>query len=178
MIGALSPFTQRAIERLRTGRAGDQITVAEMSQIVGRDCSQTNGGANVRTAIRHVRREYRVWWERIRGEGLWRCLGDAEKVESQNRSVRLLAKRGRLHARESIAIAPEKLDANSKVDFYLNQIQFGLILTAGGSAMRKRLVETKTLEDLQTPEPPKLIELMSDGTRASEKDEKTGRDPT
>lgn len=168
MIGALSPFTQRAIERLRTGREGDQITVTEMSQIVGRDCGQGNGAANVRTAIRHVRREHRVWWERIHGEKLWRCLRDGEKVTSQNRSVRLMAKRARLHARESIAISPEKLDATSKVEFYLNQIQMGLMLTGGGSAMRKRLNETKMLEDLRQPDLPRLIELMANGARLGE----------
>jgi len=165
MIGALSSFTQRAIERLRKGDPGDRITTEEMSQIVGRDCAEGNGAANVRTAIRHVRREYRVWWERVRGEGCWQCLGDADKVTSQNRAVRLMARRARLHARESIAISPEKLDASSRVDFYLNQIQFGLMLTGGSSGLRKKLTESKMIEDMRQPELPKLIDLMSNGDR-------------
>ena len=169
MIGALSPYTQRAIDRLKAGTEGDDIAEAEMSQVVGRDCSTNgNGSANVRTAIRRVRADYRVWWERVRGEKLWRCLGEAEKVESQKRDVRLMARRARRHARDSCAITPEKLDATSKVDFLLNQIQFGLMLTGGGSQMRKRLVNSKSIEQLRQPSDARLIELMADGSREKE----------
>lgn len=165
MIGALSPFTQRAIEKLRAGQPGDQISTDEMSQIVGRDCAVSPGAGNVRSAIRAVKRDYRVWWERIRGENCWRCLGDTDKVRSQTREVKLMARRGRRHARESMAISPEKLDSVSRVDFHLNQIQLSLMMTAGGAAMRNRLTETKSLEDLRQPELPKLIELMGNGNR-------------
>ncbi len=169
MIGALGPYTQQAIERLKTGHEGDEIPEPEMSRVVGRDCSTNgNGSANVRTAIRRVRTDYRIWWERIRGEKLWRCLGQAERVESQKRDVRLMARRARHHARDSCAITPEKLDATSKVDFFLNQIQFGLMLTGGGTQMRKRLADSKTLEDLRQPSDARLIDLMSDGSREKE----------
>lgn len=163
MIGALSLYTQRAIDCLKVGEPGDEIKDDEMSLLVGRDCSTNGDGApNVRTAIRHVRIEHRVWWERVRGEKLWRCLDEPERVDSQKRGVRLMARRARRYARESCAISPEKLDAASKVDFLLNQIQFGLMLTGGGSQMRKRLLETKTLEDLREPPLQKLVDLMGD----------------
>jgi len=163
MIGAIGPFTQRAIERLRLGRPGEVITDEEMSNVLGRDCTAANGANNVRTAIRRVKLDHGVWWERIRGEGYWRCLDDREKVDSGERRVRLTARQARRIAAETTTIDVSRLDEQARLDFHLNQIQAGLMFTSGGSAMRKRLQKTKTIEQLRQPELPRLIDLMSNG---------------
>ncbi len=158
--GIMGPHTAKAIERFKTGHAGDTFTRAQMADIIGRSCeSQTNGYGNVNSAIIHVEREHGVIWRWDKGLQAWKCLHDHEKVVDVSGKI----KRSRKLAKRAIRVATHtdtsRLTDDQRRDHNLNTAQAGLLYLFGGGPFRKRL-ERANLPNMHEPDATKVIDLM------------------
>ena len=159
-VGQMGPHTARAIERLKTGKPGDTVTRDEMAQVIGRDCSNgSNGGGNVRTAIKRVLREYGIYWEWVKGIQAWRCQDDDEKVTAEEGKIRRSRRQAKGSLQIGVTIDSEKLTPERRRDHQLNQAAAGMGFLCQGGAFRKKLTASGFAQ-LQEPDPTKLIELM------------------
>jgi len=96
--GHLGPIPNRVAFLLSAGKPGDELTDEELSTVAGIDCSvKSRKGRNaVHSAIKHVQRAHDIWWQRVVGTGLIRCLdagGRIGRAESETRHIKRTAHR-------------------------------------------------------------------------------------
>ncbi len=163
--GQLGPHTARAIERMKTGKPGDEITLADMSDVVGRDCSTGgNGRGNVDTAIKRCEPDHAVVWRWQKDKQLWACLDDVGKsMDSQKKAVHI-----RRTARRSLRVAEsvdrQKLTDDQRIQHDVNLAVTSMTYLVGQGHFRKKLAGQVGTVPLKEPEPQKLIELMKHQT--------------
>lgn len=163
MIGARTEYTQRAVDRLRSGRQGDEILLVEMNTVVGLDCSEGKGDRHVRSAIRIVLSQYQIWWKRVRGADKWRCLTHSEREANTKHAIKLQHRRSGQLLKQAGTIRVEELDASQKVSHLLNLNMLGFMRLVTGSKARRQLESTHKVEQLKQPELPQLVQLMTNG---------------
>jgi hypothetical protein len=166
-IGQMRQETTKAIERFKQGKPGDIISLAEMAgvlgvQLTGEGRLPGNSHAWVRTAIKRIKRDYRIWWKWDRNGRCWRCLQEEEKVREQSHRVRLHRGRFREEAKDSVSIKTDTLDVTLRHEHLANQTMILMAHQVTSSPMRRALASSGKLESLTQPTLPKLIELMSE----------------
>lgn len=133
--------TQQAIERLKTGKAGDVITAAEMAQIVMADCWDTRspGYAYVLSAINATIRDHRVYWTRERFERVYKCAGNQQAQISTDHQIKKSARAAKKGLQLSLCMDEAKLTKEEAFDRRCSQMQANLIVAAASKKVRNQL---------------------------------------
>jgi len=98
--GHLGPRPSRLLHVLAHGKPGDELTDAQLADIVGLACGPGGRGYSAeRSAILHCRRAHDVWWSRARQTGVLRCLDPAQRVDFAGGQVRTAGRRVRVAVR-------------------------------------------------------------------------------
>jgi hypothetical protein len=145
--------TSKLAETLAKARAGDMLTYAALSQIVGRRVDGSTGALH--SARRVALREYGLVFDAVPGVGL-RCLTSAEIVNASDRSRVTLGRRAKA-AREKLNQSNfGDLDDRTRVKYATHQSIFGAIsmitshraVTKIGNAMNSSAREMPIKETL------------------------------
>jgi hypothetical protein len=163
--GRLGKHTAAAIDRLKDGKPGDYVTLAEMNDAVGRDCSSHGPGRqNVDTAIRHVESMYNAVWRWDVTAKRWNCLDAAQRGELIRRDNKTTTRRVKRTVRIGAGTDRTQLDDDQRRDLDIDVTIAGMMAMAGSGNFRKRaaLVIENGAARLREPEPSKLLELMKE----------------
>lgn len=168
--GRLSPYTQNAINRMKDGAPGDTITLEQMTELVGRDCSFTGKGRpNVDSAIRHVEANHNIVWRWDRNVKAWRCLRPGDRVTHVDHENHITRRRMTRNLR--IAVGTDRKGLTKDEQTQLNTVTAvaGLIAMASGGQFRKLVNEVaeKTPARLEPPATAKLVALMTEQKNGS-----------
>ena len=141
-LAKMSAYTSRAIDRMKNGQHGDAISPDEMAEIIGRKCrSNEPGYASVASAIRHVESNYGVVWRWNKGEQVWRCLNDAEKVACTGGYLHDARRKIRRGGRVSRTVDEAKLSAEELVEHRLRVATIGTVLLFTDPRTAKKLAD-------------------------------------
>ena len=95
----MSPETAKLVNALKLGPEGERKTDRECTHITGVCCDSTLEGVlgrrRIFSAINHVRRNYGIVWQRVKGQGYIECLGwegIVEKAKSNSRRLHKCAR--------------------------------------------------------------------------------------
>lgn len=144
MINRMSKATQRAVERLKEGTPGNTLNREEMAAIIGEPCGMgTAGYRHVRSAIAHVRKNQFMVWSWSRADTAWKCLDDAESVESAGSYNRQAARRAKVSVETATCIDVGNLNDDQRRDYQLQTTIASLIVAASAHRFRKRLLAGK-----------------------------------
>jgi hypothetical protein len=139
-LAKMSAYTSRAIERMKTGQHGDTITPEEMAEIIGRRCrSNEPGYPNVASAIKHVESNHGIVWRWNKGEQVWRCLNDSEKVACTGGYLKEARRKIRRGGRVSRTVDEAKLSAEELVEHRLKVATIGTVLLFTDQRTAKKL---------------------------------------
>lgn len=133
--------TQQAIERLKTGKAGDVITAAEMSEIVMCQCWETKsrGYTYVLSAINATIRDHRVYWVRETHERVYKCAGTRQSQISTDAQIRKSARSAKKGLQISLCMDEATLTKEEQFDRRCSQMQANLIVAAASKKVRNQL---------------------------------------
>lgn len=144
ILHGLSLFTVKLIDLLKAGKVGDMLTDEELSAACGRNVSvKGDGYGNLASAIRNVRRNHGLVWDRIRGAGVIECKGFDGKlsiVDSDRKSIGRRAKRS-LSVMRTIDAADVPNDKRTQLNVRLAQMG---VLSAMASGNTTKAMEART----------------------------------
>lgn len=128
VIAGISITTVKLIEVMKVGKIGNVLTDAQLTAACGKDTGVTGDGyANLQSAIRYVRRNHSLVWERVYKEHCIKCLGSFEIVGSTRRTQR------KIHKASGVAIGklkvadPNALDDEKRKEYFAQIAQFGTL---------------------------------------------------
>jgi hypothetical protein len=151
--GHLGPRPSRLLHVLAHGRPGDELTDAQLADIVGLACGPGGKGYSAeRSAILHCRRAHDVWWARARQTGVLRCLGPAQRVDYAGGQVRTAGRRVRVAVRAA-SVEVDSPATLAKRDAVLAQ--------AGAMAVIASAKTVKKLTCAGPKAPPEIAELQA-----------------
>jgi len=154
-IAGMSPSTSKLISRLKSGEQGQTISDDELSIIAGRDTRvKGDGYANLMTAIKHVRRNHALAWERIKGAAAIRCLVCEEAIESGDRRRRLAGRHVKIGIQTLHTIDIAKVKQEDRTLILVRMAQLGAIAMAASSNT------TREMEKRSISEPPSRAALI------------------
>lgn len=155
VIRAMSVETSLLVDKLRFGRPGDVMTDEELFSACGKHTAPGEPGyPNLSAAIKHVRRNHGIVWQRVCHEGKIKCLSSEERlvaVESIHRQASRLAQRAR-----EVSPAPGGLEGDER--------RRCLALIAKSYALqavsRPQVTQLLVEHDRQSYKPGRLLELF------------------
>lgn len=158
VIGNMTLWTSRLVDVLKDGKIGDEFTDEQLTVICEHDVKESRGGTYVRSACNHVKSNYGLFWRRVRGSGMIRCLNNTEKREfakSCTKSINRTSKRA-LTALRTIDF--DMLPANEKQETLVLMAQHGTLATTSKHGTLKKLTDKMVTRSINLP---KLLEAMS-----------------
>ncbi len=139
VVGKYSLYTVKLIELLESATQ-DLFSDKETTDCCGFDTSPGGAGyCYLQSAVRHVMRESRKHWCRVRGEGCIKLLGAGEtrdNVQQDQRHVRKTAKRSLVKLN---TVKTEELADDARKEYYAQAAQMGTIVLAADNKTRKAL---------------------------------------
>lgn len=144
VIGGLSVFTVKLIEKLKSMEIGDTATDEELGELCGRTTAVGGRGYNsLRTAMRYVRRHFGVVIERCHRQGRVKRLGDEETITSSKGDLRSIRRRSATAMQKLAAVDRKSLDGEPLQEFNALVAQTGTLQVMSRNDATKRLAENK-----------------------------------
>ena len=152
VIAGLSIVTVKLIEAMKDKKPGDIYDDAALKSISGRDCSCTGDGyPSLRSAIRHVRRNHGLVWERVIKSGFIKCLKPPETLSSVGRDGRRIHRIAGVQISKLKAVDPNQLEGEKRTEYFARLAQSGTLRQFSGASTVKALERNvgQTVEDAQ-----------------------------
>lgn len=139
--------TRKALELLLKGKKGDVIDKATMAEHIGRECwdSKGEGYRCVKSAMEAAINQG-IYWQRDKAAGAYVC-GTVDDVNKcQTGLLRQARKRANKSLRVAMCVETSEMNQDQRVQHSLNTIVAGLVVTATGAPLRKRIEVTKATQ--------------------------------
>lgn len=156
--GIMGIHSSRAVEFLKAGKPGDQVTRQKMAEIIGRPCDPHGPGyGNVQSAINRVEVDYGIVWRWDLALKVWVCLDDAQRIGVLKDSIRIAKKRVKRGLRVANTVDVAKLTDEQQREHRLSIAAAGVMHLCGSGGFVKRL---QAIDKPSKPDVGRLIELM------------------
>ncbi len=162
IVPSMNLATIKLIERLKKGPIGSTVTMEELNKLTGKDCSVGGDGYGyLRTACAHVSRVYGEYvWDRVRGEGMLKCL-EAEEVRGvADRTRRHVHRTSRKTVHQLNTVKLSQLDTDARVDHVARLAAFGTLTELSASKTQKKLIQKNIAKAVNMQ---KLLDVWVDG---------------
>ena len=147
------PLTVRIIDMIKSGKPGDEISDAKLTEIIGMSTDVGEKGYGyLMSAIRHCERTHSVVWRRIRGTGKILCLNPMEIIELTQGDIGNIRRKARRGSRRLYGIEQEQIPISNRPACNALAAQLGFIASISTDTATKKLTG-KT-------EQPKLTEAL------------------
>lgn len=141
VVGKFSLYTVKLIEQMNE-TTKQVLSDREMTEVCGFDTSVNGAGYGyLQSAMRHVLREHRKHWVRVRNEGCIKLLGPGEtmdNVQQDQKHVRKTAKRSLVKLN---VVDINQLSDEAKKEYLAKASQMGTILLVADNKTRKALAD-------------------------------------
>jgi len=92
----LSVTTAKLIEKMKGGKPGDTLTDDELTEACGKNTKVTGDGySNLQTAIRYCVNNHGIFWQRITGAWMLKCLTASETLMTGSSQLKRISRRAR-----------------------------------------------------------------------------------
>ena len=143
-IQGLSEESAKLIDTMKNGKAGDEFSDDQLTKLIGKDTSPSgNGYGYLDTAIRRVRSDHRVVWQRVRGAGVVRCLGADEVYTSAAADVTAIRRRAKVAAQKVGTVDLENVPVKERPKFTGMMAQLGALRMFSKADVAKQLETNK-----------------------------------
>lgn len=147
--------TSMLIKAIQNGKPGDVMTDEELTKVCGKQTAPHGEGYSyLMSAIRHVLREHRILWKRIREKGCIKCLGNEECLMEVRGDLKATGRKARRARTKLVAIDNSALSHGKRLEAVALEYIMGMVAKIGKPSIVKRLTENDEFK------PPPLKELM------------------
>lgn len=152
--GMCCKTTLAAVELLRNGKIGDELTRKQIEEEIGRPCGPQDGKgyANLLSAVKIVERDYKVVWAWVAAKQSWCYLSNDQRLDKAQKTRRVAQRRNKSALVTLAAVDTASLNKDDKRRYELQLAQASMVHLVGGTGMNKRLRVTHA-EKGKLPEP-------------------------
>lgn len=137
--------TRKALELLLKGKPGDVITREQMTEYIGRECWTDPGYSYVLSAINAAITQG-VYWSRERFDKVYKCGEAADIIKAQTSLNKQSNRRAKKSLNVSMCVDVTKMTPDQASQHNLHTLVAGLVVTATGAPVRKRLEGKKATQ--------------------------------
>lgn len=144
--------TQKAINKLSTGKPGDLFTRQQMADAIEVPLNYPagqpylwRGEAYVRSAVEYVERELKICWQWIREKQAWEFQDDAGKTTAASSRLRSTIRKGRRAFRVGLMVNEANLTTDKRRELHCTMAVAGIMVVAS-SSQAKRVVNEQISE--------------------------------
>lgn len=162
-VPGMSLATVKIIEHLKDGPIGRVVSMADLKKLTGKDCSVGGDGYGyLRTACENVTKNYRLFWARIRGEDVVKCLGAEETDVHVEGTRRHIHKTSRRAVRRLSTVNIGTISEEARPAHIAKLAALGTLTELSASKTQKKLIQKKIANAVDMR---RLLEVWSDGEK-------------
>ncbi len=160
-VPGMSLATVKIIEHLKDGPIGRVVSMAELRELTGKNCSVGGDGYGyLRTACENVTKNYNLFWTRIRGENVVKCLGAEETDVHVEGTLRHIHKTSRRAVRRLGTVNLGSLSEEARPAYVAKLAALGTLTELSASKTQKKLIQKNIAKAVNMQ---KLLDVWVEG---------------
>lgn len=160
-VPGMSLATVKIIDHLKDGPIGRVVSMADLKELTGKNCSVGGDGYGyLRTACENVTKNYGLFWTRIRGEDVVKCLGAEETDVYVEGTRRHIHKTSRRAVRRLGTVNLGSLSEEERPAYVAKLAALGTLTELSATKTQKKLIQKKIAKAVDMR---RLLDVWADG---------------